>query len=150
MNHRKSEHPSRKVCRYFKDDCCQFTAKDCWYRHEDKTSQSDVDVDFENTCKDCEKVFGTRSELMKHKKDRHMEKISKCRDFKLGKCPWNSNNCWFLHEEVNMDDVNMDVDIEEQVFCEDQKKQPPDQMVLMMEMINKLMTQMEMLQKRTI
>ena len=114
MNHRKSEHPSSKICRYFKDDCCQFTGKDCWYRHESKTSQSDsdVNVNLENSCKDCDEFFVEKSDLMKHRKIQHMKNISKCRDFTLGKCSWNSNSCWFLHE-----DENMEVDNEEQVFA---------------------------------
>ena len=96
MNHRKSEHPSSKICRYFKDDCCQFTGKDCWYRHESKTSQSDsdVNVNLENSCKDCDEFFVEKSDLMKHRKIQHMKNISKCRDFTLGKCSWNSNSCW--------------------------------------------------------
>ena len=48
-----------------------------------------------------------------------------------------------------VEDENMEVDNEEQVFREVQNKQPPDQINLMMKMINKLMTHMEMLQKRT-
>ena len=109
-----------------------------------KTSQSDVNTNLENSCKDCDEVFVAKSDLMKHRKEQHMEHISKCRDFKSGKCSWNSSSCWFIHE-----DENMEIDNEEQVFREDLNKQPPDQMNLMMKMINKLMTQMEMLQKQT-
>ena len=33
MNHRKKEHPSDKLCRYFKDGKCSFSASECWYAH---------------------------------------------------------------------------------------------------------------------
>ena len=33
MNHRKVEHPSNKVCRYFRKKVCIFEAGECWYSH---------------------------------------------------------------------------------------------------------------------
>ena len=33
MNHRKLEHPSRKICRYFLKQECVFDDETCWYVH---------------------------------------------------------------------------------------------------------------------
>ena len=38
MNHRKREHPTDKVFRYFKEGKCSFSDSECWYAHE-KTPQ---------------------------------------------------------------------------------------------------------------
>ena len=40
MAHRNYEHPSNKVCRYFKRDECIFSSEKCWYKH---TTQSEND-----------------------------------------------------------------------------------------------------------
>ena len=37
MNHRNIEHPTNKMCRYFKEGKCNFSYDECLYSHE-KTS----------------------------------------------------------------------------------------------------------------
>ena len=42
MNHRSSEHPTTKACRYFKQGTCNFSAEDCWYAHAKTSSSKDI------------------------------------------------------------------------------------------------------------
>ena len=37
MNHRREEHPSNRVCRYFKLGSCDFDDGECWYKHTTKS-----------------------------------------------------------------------------------------------------------------
>ena len=136
MNHRRSNHPSSRICRYFKDNCCKFDEETCWYRHESKTKLQD-EHRMEYPCKECDKKFEKQMDLMKHKKMEHKKLISKCRNFAQGRCELKDNACWFLHDEEEME-----VDVEdEQGFHEAPKKTPPDQLDVMMGMINQLTLQ---------
>ena len=51
-------------------------------------------------CKFCEKVFQTKCDLMKHKKDDHREEVEVCWKLAAGKCPFGTQKCWFIHDEV--------------------------------------------------
>ena len=145
MNHRKEEHPSNKICRYFKEDACQFTDVMCWYKHESKLAhKSQENLNLEYPCNICDEMFGTKSDLMRHKKHEHRQNIAKCRDFMQGKCAWNSSSCWFLHDDQEME---MEID-DEQDFHKAQEKNPPDQISMMMKMIQKLSLQIEILEKK--
>ena len=146
MNHRKKEHPSNKICRYFKDGCCEFTDEECWYRHLDAHQNKTQDILKPHlSCQLCNENFGEKSDLMKHKKEVHRGNVPKCRDFMLGKCT-KSKSCWFKHD----DDQPMEIDDEDQDFCEDQDKTPPDHVNLMMKMIKKLILQVELLEKQSL
>ena len=85
MNHRKSEHPSNKKCRYFKLEQCNFNAKTCWYKHtaEDRYESHQN----EEGCNFCELIFRSKSELMKHMKSVHIEKVAVCRNYRQGAFP---------------------------------------------------------------
>ena len=48
-------------------------------------------------CRFCEKNFKSKSELMKHNKCTHKEKLSACRNFETGTCYYD-DHCWFSHE----------------------------------------------------
>ena len=146
MNHRKTDHPSSRLCRYFQIDECNFDAETCWYKHELKTihaGRKEVPV-FQ--CNECDDEFGSQSVLMKHKKKKHPDKISKCKDFAQGKCKEDGNTCWFDHpsEQMETDEAK-----NESVFQEAQIKTPPDQMASIMMMIERLSVQVEHLEKRT-
>ena len=154
MNHRKIEHPSSKKCRYFQNDQCKFDEETCWYKHESKKMQEgESHLIFQ--CNACEKKFLEKSDLMKHKKTEHAEVVSKCRAFDQGNCFVDAKSCWFVHEQKKneqKESEHMDVDeeINEQVFCEGQEKTPPDQMMRIMKMINKLSIQVEKLEKMSL
>ena len=42
MNHRREEHPSKKICRYYLKQECLFSSKKCWYKHEEKNSEDEA------------------------------------------------------------------------------------------------------------
>ena len=141
MNHRKKDHPSSKTCRYFKKDCCIFDEDTCWYRHSVKQTNFEENVVSDYPCKECDKLFGSRPELMKHKKQQHKESVSKCKDFIQGSCTLSTYSCWFLHEESG------DKNETEQVFHMDQDRIPPDYVQTVLEMIKNLSLQIEELKK---
>ena len=149
MNHRKLEHPSNKVCRYFLKQECDFDSKDCWYSHEDVASIVERNQCSEFKCNVCEKKFENNSTLMKHKKMEHPDRVSKCKRFEQGKCNTNEQSCWFIHPsaKIQNDGMEMEKETTESVFREAQEKSPPDQMGNILNMISKLSFQVEQLEK---
>ena len=149
MNHRRTEHPSNKLCRYFQDESCRFDAETCWYKHENKVKPDSGKLS--NTCKctECEHIFSDKGNLMKHMKTDHPKIVPMCRNFLQGNCNLSDNSCWFNHEK---DDRNMNVEENElnnSVFHMAPEKIPPDQISLLMTMIKKLSLQVENLEKIT-
>ena len=148
MNHRKTDHPSNRICRYFRNDECDFDAETCWYRHEVKTVPSGRKALPSFQCNECDDEFGSQSVLMTHKKAKHPDKISKCKDFSQGKCKEDGNTCWFEHPKEQSEAENMETETtNEPVFREAQEKTPPDQMAAIMMMIQRLSVQVEQLEK---
>ena len=43
-------------------------------------------------------IIVRKSELMKHKRDDHVETVKKCENYKDGTCRYSCVYCWFLHE----------------------------------------------------
>ena len=155
MNQRKTEHPSNKKCRYFLNEMCRFDADTCWYKHETESIRNVQESNsFENSCKDCDKRFMSKSDIMKHRKSEHKGKVSRCRDFLQGKCSLADNACWFSHDEKENEAEDNEFDEQEPdfqnpVFHKVQEKTPPDQMSQIMSLINKLSLQVELLEKRS-
>ena len=145
MNHRREEHPSNRVCRYFKQGSCDFEDGECWCKHTTKTMQQKEQLE-DYSCKECEHKFETKKDVMKHKKMVHGGFVSICKNFAQGKCDYDENSCWFKHTEDGMDTESED----EQVFQNAQEKTPPDQNRMMMDMINNLSIQVEMLRKKIV
>ena len=149
MNHRRTEHPSKRKCRYFLKNNCNFDGDTCWYRHEFESKVDEEKQTPNFPCNECDHAFEHRSDLMKHKKTFHPDKVSKCREFLLGKCNSDENNCWFAHKTEQRESEKMETDEEtnKQVFHQDQEKTPPDQMKNILLMLNKLSFQVEQLEK---
>ena len=76
MNHRKLEHPSKKICRYFLKQECVFDAESCWYVHKTENINNEGD-----TCNECGLFFEDRNNFMKHKKNLHVDQVAKCVNF---------------------------------------------------------------------
>ena len=156
MNHRKTEHPSKRTCRYFKLGDCRFDDGFCWYIHATNSEKTDQEDSFsEFTCNDCDKTFDSKSVLMKHKKIDHRSTVLKCRDFVQKKCSLSESSCWFLHDvkqsidENHEESENEESGNKEQVFHMASEKTPPDQMTKILSLINKLSLQVEILEIRT-
>ena len=148
MNHRREEHKSNKTCRYFLQNSCRFEAKECWYKHENKQSEKDVD-----RC--CSEIFKEKREFRKHLKAMHRNEVARCRDFENGQCSLDDNTCWFVHEEKakNNDDIIHEkannIEVAESVFGKATKKTPPDQVSLLTEIIKQMTIQMKNLEMMT-
>ena len=99
MNHRKIEHPSNNICRYFLKQECDFDSETCWYLHKEKPINEEKKSEMKFVCNNCEREFEDRSVLMKHKKVMHPEKVSNCKSFAQGKCNAVSDSCWYIHSE---------------------------------------------------
>ena len=84
MNHRKKEHPSNRMCRFFLENRCIFDENECWFRHLDHNLKGKEMSKFQ--CKECDDTFSVMSDLIKHKKTKHPEKVSKCKEFAQGNC----------------------------------------------------------------
>jgi hypothetical protein len=100
MEHRKAEHSSSKMCRYFRKKMCDFDQDSCWYSHATESSE-DLHEDgvSGNDCNQCGKVFKTKSDLMKHILAEHKKRVAKCRNFLQGNCNLDEMSCWFIHDE---------------------------------------------------
>ena len=99
MNHRKLEHPSRRRCRYFLKNECEFDEKKCWYKHDDVIINLNENLTAMFECNECKITFTDKPDLMKHKKYEHRDKVSMCRGFE--NCNVDEKDCWFLHKEVD-------------------------------------------------
>ena len=86
MNHRRAEHPSNKICRYFKKNSCWFDVDDCWYKHPNEEIMLNPTISAEFPCKECEQIFNEKKELNKHVKVKHARCVQKCRDYEIGSC----------------------------------------------------------------
>ena len=148
MNHRKAEHPSAKKCRYFAMGQCKFDDEVCWYSHVLNNQKDKKDPLSENTCKECNNTFLTKTELMKHKKKSHKDKIQTCRKYSQGNCSFDENSCWYSHDAGIKNEVE-GAKIQDKVFCEEKEKIPPDQMENIYTIISHLSSQVEKLMMRS-
>ena len=48
-------------------------------------------------CRFCDKRFENMSDLMKHNKKDHEQRVSACRNFDGGYCEYEEKDCWFIH-----------------------------------------------------
>ena len=93
MMHKKTDHSEKvQLCIHFSDGVCTYGNR-CWFSHEVK-SLSECDYN----CNCCEKTFMTNSELMRHKKSKHKEKVQDCKNHIKNKCQYSSHTCWFIHK----------------------------------------------------
>ena len=149
--HRKKEHPSNKVCRYFKKKACIFEADICWYRHETKAEELRNANISKLHCNECGLEFVEKVELRKHMKKKHAISVARCWNFKDGNCNLANESCWFLHEEESPqmeENVTLEeAQQEESVFREATEKTPPDQMGQLIKIIAQLTLKVENLEK---
>ena len=114
LNHRKQAHPEKaQFCIYFSEDKCEHGDL-CWYSHIQPVKLPEYE------CRICEEKFKLKSAFMKHRKKSHRTSVPICKASKNGRCYYDSNNCWFHHEDIlaNQGDQeiieSMDVDENEQ------------------------------------
>ena len=49
------------------------------------------------SCNFCDESFTDIHDLMSHKKTDHLDRVSKCRNYSDGNCPYSDGDCWFDH-----------------------------------------------------
>lgn len=82
----------------------------CGYKAEDKhdldAHESIEHISFADdihkpfACNFCEHCFKNKSELMKHKKLKHSEKVNICWKFPHKTCSYDNETCWFHHSDI--------------------------------------------------
>ena len=136
MKHRKNEHNQTKVCKYFLDNKCNFSADVCWYQHSHQEKQQS-----KFKCKHCEIEFPDLNLMMLHKKKEHNQTV-KCKYYLNGTCKKSSEACWFLHNGNNEGN--------RQVFQMVSNHLPPDRMdQMMMGLISKMEALVSQIAKNT-
>ena len=152
MEHRKEEHPSHKKCRYFVKGECFFSAEECWYIHEDTTTETN-NPQFD--CFDCKNRFKTKHELNEHKTKNHKSDVP-CRDFQKGECDRSAEKCKFKHliaihtssKSPSQGAWNKPLsNMQEQNFPQIVPRTPPDQGTLMVA-LNMISQRLETLEKK--
>ena len=111
MQHVKSIHEVKvKPCKYFQKGSCMFSDEICWYSH--KTYQvTDETSKIEIKCKYCEKIFPSKSEMMKHRKVNHKQYVAPCRENSQNKCKY-GEHCWFKHGKNDKENISNILNIE--------------------------------------
>ena len=110
MDHRKQNHPSKKLC-WNKFDCIyKDRTPGCWYMHPELVqTEEPITTNIENhtgetnfTCKTCKKVYGTKNNMMMHKKNEHRNNLV-CKDFIKNSCRRGEQgeHCWYPHTPKN-------------------------------------------------
>ena len=98
MCHKKYEHKDKvNPCKYFQEDRCMFSDEVCWNSHLVNQKLIITTTKNEYICKYCDQVFMSKTELMKHRKHKHIQYVALCRHKTNDKCKYN-NNCWFKHD----------------------------------------------------
>ena len=104
MNHRRDTHPEkRRRCRNDLQGDCAFSDEGpygCWWRHaKGHATTINDDQDFVETGNVSEQMFKTKPEMMLHKKSRHIDTVSICKEFLKGQCDYLAQRCWFRHDK---------------------------------------------------
>ena len=77
---------------------CEYQAEDGYDLDGHFWSEHDDDENDSKSCNFCDESFPTLNDLMMHKKEKHIEKVSFCWNFSTNTCVWGDEKCWFVHE----------------------------------------------------
>ena len=97
MIHKKKKHTDKvAICRQNSSGQCGYGDNLCWFLHCESADESLAAANIK--CNFCEKEFQFRSQLLRHKKQKHWDSVSICRNEEQNNCKFGSKNCWFKHE----------------------------------------------------
>ena len=65
--------------------------------------------DEEIVCRNCGEKFIGKRNLMNHRKESHRHAVALCKNYQDGKCPYNSEKCWWNHCQKSTLDEETDV-----------------------------------------
>ena len=106
MKHTKKDHSTFvSICWKNQTGDCEFGNSSCWFSHEETTNEK-------FNCKSCDLTFECRPEYLKHRKQRHIEKVPMCKNIIKGECVYGDDNCWFNHQ-VNRNESDIIEKIED-------------------------------------
>ena len=100
MKHRKDQHTeSVAQCGNYMEGRCPYSDMFCWWSHANR-------VDNGIRCFICNETFQTKTDLMSHRKKKHVNLVRLCNQFQMNACRFQDEACWFKHtsEEENNDD----------------------------------------------
>lgn len=112
MIHRKMKHINVVAqCRNFVQGICNRTPDSCWWNHGTRQLEN-------IQCYVCSKTFTTKSDMMGHRKRNHASMINLCQKFIQGKCPFQDDFCWFIHnqEKINSTQITDSQEVLEDVM----------------------------------
>ena len=111
-HHMKIYHGKRvKFCSIECKPCDRIIGKDENERERKDSMDMSIEVQESKhtyTCSICKENFKSKSELMKHRKKEHLEKVKICWNFESSKCQFAEDMCWFRHcnSEMHQDQYN--------------------------------------------
>ena len=85
---------------------CDYRAEDGYDLDGHFWSEHDDDEIIFFQCKICDESFSFLNDLMMHKKEKHIEKVSFCRNFATNACVYGDESCWFVHEPEEAQENN--------------------------------------------
>ena len=120
----------------------------CKTRFKD-TDEETTDVNGVNSwnfkCNLCEEKIVERRDFMTHKKTKHGDTVLACQNFKRGECSRSEESCWFKHVE---DDQKSEKMTNQDFHKAQPSPYPPDQLVMMLNMMNKLCSKVENMERK--
>ena len=132
MHHRKSKHSNAvAMCKNYAEGKCNYSSISCWWNHSQEGVSSTKDI----KCYICSNIFGSKEELMMHRKVNHQSLVNNCFLFAKNRCSYQESKCWYKHElDTNVENRKESKEVteesfeSEQVFRKDSKNlKPPNQ-----------------------
>ena len=126
----------------------------CWWVHPESvtverkeesrhvsTENASVTQNSEFICRVCNNEFNSKSELMRHRKIDHADRVRQCTDFASNFCRRGDQQCWYRHsmnKETNSQSVQSRQD-----FHQGQQTHKPPEMSSQKEIMKQMMTEMQ-------
>ena len=127
MEHRNKDHEEKaQFCSYFSEGKCDFD-ESCWYSHDQPTVIPEI------KCNICGQIFQGKSSFMKHRKKYHIKNVPKCRSLQNGTCQYGSENCWFKHNDLLINDEINEVHEQMDIVENDEKSEMMQKLFEMVE-----------------
>ena len=131
MNHRKQAHKNAVTfCRNIKlTGKCKFASDKCWWNHEKSIVGKNTS---DTNCYICHQTFGSKGDMMIHRKHNHGSMVKECTDFEQNRCRFKEQFCWYKHENnikiedsTNKDTNQIEIDETNSVFRNAQENLAP-------------------------
>ena len=113
MTHKKKNHQEKLArCWKFSANKCEFGEDECWFSHVSSNIEEPKTI----VCNLCDNIFYTMSNLLHHKKLKHIGSVKTCKNSLNNECRFGAKKCWFLHEEETILGESQNKGVTEQIF----------------------------------